>query len=212
MYPSYSDLPFFVVETQSPKRRTKTSCGIILKSKKTNRQLLVSPRETHSFVLFLRGVYHLSKIPFMVSNLTLREYETLKGCLENEEEFKRVFLMVNGEDNKHVRRYSYKRLLDAKPIFLSLPVPTKLHTEFTPSKGQKVKGESDLECAYREFLEETGINLQEFPHEIITTKDEVITTHSGLHYENRYFVVEVDDEIDVPNTQDSNEVHQVMWM
>jgi hypothetical protein len=149
----------------------------------------------------------------MVSKLTQQEFESVRSCVDSPELFKELFVRINGEDNSSVRKYAYKRLQDAKPIFLSCAPPERKVSEFVPSKGQKLKGETDLECAYREFLEETGIDLRLVPHEITQTENMGITTHSGLRYSNHYFLVEVEDEIEVPSSgQDESEVRQVMWI
>lgn len=215
LYSSYADLPFFVIKSENVKRRTSESYGLAVRCTTTGRQLMVRSQETSAFVLFFRGVYHLWKVPQLVAQMTSSEYKQLTDCLSDFSLYRQIFLKVSGPNhNALVEKYAYQRLQDAAKIIQACPCPTLQETTFSCCRGQKNKGESPLDCAYREFFEETGVQLREIPHRF--TKEQYenkMVTASGLNYTSSIFVIEVDEEFNIPLAKhDQLEVCEVCWI
>jgi hypothetical protein len=213
LYSNYSELPFYVINSDNIKRKGGESYGLAVLCNTTGRQVLVRPIESYAFLLFFRGVFHLSKVRQLVSQLTEAEHSELISCLSNRELFEQIYKRLHTDANKEVMTYAYTRLTDAKEIIEACPVPTKQVNEFAYCRGQRKGNESGLECAYREFYEETGVDLESIPHKL-TKRDQTSfsRTGSGLSYLSKIYIIEVEEEFPFSSEYDKREVLQVAWL
>lgn len=213
LYKDYSTLPYFVINSEHVKRKGGESCGFAVICTKTQRQLLVRPSESYAFVLFCRGVFHLWKVPQLVSELTKAEYTKLCKSMNDKDYFASLFNKVHCDNNEDALNYAYTRLIDAKSIITNCPAPIKETNDFSYCRGQKKPGESTLTCAYREFFEETGIDLKTIPHTLAEKEETTCTrTSSGLSYISIIHTVYVDEEFELASNYDRTEVNEVAWI
>ena len=94
-------------------------------------------------------------------------------------------------------------------------------TRLTPAwgfpKGRRNMGESDKDCAIREFKEETGYNLDNF---VLVDSPPIIESYvgsNGKKYEHRYFLATFNNKVQRPhiNKQDhkqSGEIGNIAWL
>lgn len=180
------------------------SCGIILV--RGRRQLPIDPvtaevlmirrKDSMSYTEFLRGKYHAQDTTYLhtlLENMTQSEQESLRTL-----SFDALWgkLWGYGVDH-HSNEYPH-----AKQRFESLPIQDLLDAhpsiyaepEWGFPKGRRIRCESDLECATREFLEETNI-----PREAYVILKNVLLTETfrgtnGIMYKHVYYVALVHDE------------------
>ena len=209
----YDELPFFRVEMAKCERKCSASYGILPYCGKTGRYCMVRSRESWSYITFLRGVYHLCYVKTLVDSLTQEEYSRLLRCIEDidylEAEMKRINLQ---SPKKYLLKYTSQRLQDARELILSCPVPQVRKLPYSASKGQLKKGEDPLTCAYREFFEESGVRLEDYPHVIVENFEEsTYKTATGLPYASVIYLALFDEEFPIPDAK-NYEVAKVKWV
>lgn len=209
---SYSELPFFRVDIEECERKNQISYGIILKCTTTKRILMLRSKESWSYIVFLRGVYHLHAIKTMVASMTIPEYWKILRCIQDIEylrsEMRRT---TNSSPKNYLLKDSYQRLKDAEPIIRACPIPKKSKLDYSHCRGQLKKCEEPLECAYREFHEETGIDLHTIPHKLSPKQyTKKYITATGLPYTVTMYKAIVECEFEIPKSE-SHEVEKIKW-
>jgi 8-oxo-dGTP pyrophosphatase MutT (NUDIX family) len=147
-----------------------TSCGLLLLrgpheplklpiDPKVVSVLMVRRKDSMSYMEFIRGKYDPTDTNYlktMFSNMTADEQAILV-----KEDFDTLWtkLWGQGRDTKsmeyEIAKENYNTL-DRETLVASYP-SKYLEPEWGFPKGRRSKGESDLECAMREFFEETNV-------------------------------------------------------
>lgn len=154
---------------KSTVQKTFTSYGIIAFSRETKRFLVVKRQYSPEFTAFIRGNYRISEIENIYKGFTGEEIQMILDCEDGKLNFEDMYYKVlddshkSFEDKNESLRYSQKRFEDylltigAKN---SLPNIEVVNTnQWIFPKGRKLHFESPLECAKREFKEETGVDV-----------------------------------------------------
>ncbi len=171
------------------------SCGILLVG---NARLPVAPEQTSvlmirrkdsmSFAEFLRGKYDPTNIPYigtLVKNMTLKEQVAIAT-----EPFETLWKNLWGDDR------SSSDFQTSKERFYSLDRMALLRenlSEYTEPewgfpKGRRMRGETDLACAVREFTEETNIPRDAYVLLNNILLEETFTGLNGVRYKHIYYV------------------------
>lgn len=166
--------------------------------------LLVRRKHSLGYIEFVRGRYkpdNIDGIIFLFKQMTSLEIQRIGR--NNFDEIWNEFWMDDQKKQTFFRREylesktKYEQLRDKIDVELSLEfyvknvIPCYQTPEWGFPKGRKVKGESDLECAYREFVEETGYQRNDI--QIIDSKpivESVIGTN-GIEYRHIYYLAEL---------------------
>lgn len=171
------------------------SCGILLIDR---RQLPVNPDEIHvlmirrkdsmSFAEFLRGKYDPTNLPYvgtLVKNMTLKEQVAIAT-----EPFETLWKNLWGDDRSSSdfqtskeRFYALDRLALMKDNLSEYTEP-----EWGFPKGRRMRGETDLACAVREFTEETNIPREAYVLLNNIVLEETFTGLNGVRYRHIYSV------------------------
>ena len=171
------------------------SCGILLVG---NARLPVAPEQTSvlmirrkdsmSFAEFLRGKYDPTNIPYvstLVKNMTLKEQVAIAT-----EPFETLWKNLWGDDRSSSdfqtskeRFYSLDRLTLMKENLSEYTEP-----EWGFPKGRRMRGETDLACAVREFTEETNIPRDAYVLLNNILLEETFTGLNGVRYKHIYYV------------------------
>ncbi len=141
-----------------------------------------------SFAEFMRGKYDPNDIPYvstLIKNMTLKEQAAV-AC----ETFETLWRQLWGDD-RMTSDYAQSRekfqQLDRVSLMRS-NLSEYTEPEWGFPKGRRMRGESDLACAVREFDEETNIPRESF----VVLKNIMLTeTFVGLNnvqYKHVYFV------------------------
>lgn len=191
-----------------------TSYGIIAYKKEKNKEIkyvCIQRKDTISFLEFIRGNYlddDYNKIKFYLSEMTYTEIYKIRTMLFKEL-WESVFLNKNSK--VYLTQYTECKNKFEKLNILELTeylylFKTKYeYNEYTFPKGRKNKySESDLECAKREFMEETGIDEGSFViNQNIIPYLDIYKSTNDKEYRIVYFVAEIikDIELKIDNTK-----------
>lgn len=177
------------------------SCGIMLLrgmyepmklpvDPKTVSVLMVKRKDSMAYVEFIRGKYELSNLPFvekLVSNMTQLEQQWLV-----EETFENLWnkLWGNGRESHGLEfDLAQERFnsLDRKSLVTKFASKYR-DPEWGFPKGRRMRGESDLDCAIREFSEET--NIPKEAYQVIPTVSftEVFKGTNNVMYKHVYYL------------------------
>jgi len=171
------------------------SCGILLIDKPNLpvvpndiSLLMIRRKDSMSFTEFMRGKYDQEDpdyIARLVKNMTLKEQANV-AC----EPFETLWRYLWGEDRMStdfaVSREKFNRLDRYGLVRDNLSEYTEPEWGFP--KGRRARGESDLDCALREFAEETNIPRNAFIVLKNIILEETFTGLNGIRYRHVYFV------------------------
>lgn len=203
------------------------SYGLIVYCKKTQRWLLVKPRYSPEFILFVRGSYRKSDLERLIMGFTINEKELMQNIIDNPEYFVTVFYKVIWGNNKDFE-YAWKRCVDAldhvqeilnnkslfknkscndlldKKLLDDVQLSTKDNGLWLWPKGRlSHTNELPFHCAVREFQEETGLKI---PHSAQLVSEEPLIEsyhgNNGKTYETQCWVYIFADELIPPPITD----------
>ena len=205
------------------------SCGILLLrgiyeplklpvDPKTVSVLMVKRKDSMSYMEFIRGKYDPSDLDYtgrLISNMTQLEQKTIV-----DEEFDTLWtrLWGSGRDS-HSTEYTISKEkyanLDRKMMTEKFPSPYK-ETEWGFPKGRRSRGETDIECGIREFLEETNISRDSYNLREDLSFTETFRGTNNVEYRHIYFVALLKDSRGINLKQkltpmQSKEVAAVDW-
>lgn len=156
--------------------------------------LMVRRKDSMSYMEFIRGKYNPNEEEYIkrqLSNMTIQEQKLI---LEEPFELLWARLWGNSRDMESME-YEIARDkfngLDKKRLIYE--VPSKFsEPEWGFPKGRRMRGESDVQCAVREFFEETNI-----PKEAYTVTDlkfsETFVGTNNIKYKHIYYVAILKD-------------------
>jgi len=205
-----------------------TSYGIILfRSSSVGLQfLMIRRKDSYGYIEFIRGKYtnlNLIQIQKMIDQMSLEEKSRLLQYSFNE-----LWKMMWGENNyiqyrseegisskkfdalKHGifiqgKMYNLEQLIQQSPTAWT-------ETEWEFPKGRRNFQEKDMECALREFEEETGIS-----REFISVIDNLLPfeeTYIGSNlksYKHKYYLAYIDQVTDIELNFQKTEVSKIEW-
>jgi 8-oxo-dGTP pyrophosphatase MutT (NUDIX family) len=171
------------------------SCGIFLLDSATlpasptrTNILMIRRKDSMSFAEFIRGKYEPTNLPYvssLVQNMTLKE-QSLIAC----ETFEALWKYLWGDDRSssdfNMARDKFNSLDRVALMRNNLSVYTEPEWGFP--KGRRMRGESDIDCALREFSEETNIPRESFIVLKNIVLEETFMGLNGVRYRHVYFV------------------------
>jgi 8-oxo-dGTP pyrophosphatase MutT (NUDIX family) len=171
------------------------SCGILLIDKpnlpvnpEEINVLMVRRKDSMSFTEFMRGKYEAENVDYvsrLVKNMTLKEQANVAS-----EGFETLWRYLWGEDRMSadfaVSRDKFNRLDRYGLVRDNLSEYTEPEWGFP--KGRRTRGESDLDCALREFGEETNVPRNAFIILKNIVLEETFLGLNGIRYRHVYFV------------------------
>ena len=202
------------------------SCGIVLVRGSPNLPmdpaqcsvLMVRRKDSMSFTEFLRGKYSTHPAEYLgtlLSNMTQSEQHMIRT-----QQFDTLWVRLWGHGvEHHYNEYPYARqqydqldisaLLDAHPTIYHEP-------EWGFPKGRRIRCETDIECATREFFEETNIPREAYAILKGVVISETFRGTNGVMYKHIYDVAIVRDELQIQLEQkftamQRREISAIAW-
>ena len=184
--------------------------NILLKEVIINKILLVQRRNTIGFIEFIRGKYNVIDYNYIVKLFNMMTFDE-KRILRAYESFDMIRTVIGlKRENNYKGEYD-----DAKRKYMLLKqhqngdlVNALLDKSFTKwsspewgiPKGRRNNKEYDIDCAVREFVEETGIKCKNINvYRNIKPIEELYTGINGVVYKHIYYIAEI------KNTPEANE-------
>lgn len=198
-----------------------TSCGILLLKEKSEPMklpvnpaytsvLMVRRKDSMAYMEFMRGKYDIANTEFvkrLVSNMTIQEQQLIVN-----ETFDTLWLKLWGPGrDTHSIEYELSKTqyetVDRKALVEAAP-SVYVEPEWGFPKGRRSKGETDIECAIREFWEET--NIPRDAYEILPNLSftEIFTGTNEVKYKHIYFVALLKDSNHATIKQKLNHIQQ----
>lgn len=187
------------------------------------RYLLVQRKDSIGFLDFVRGKYDQKMqrdkvLELLVGEMTLDEKLKLLNC-----NFDQIWSDMWLNKNSRIYKYDYEiakkkfKNVDIEHMIKSSLEETKwLDTEFSIPKGRKNNQEYTLECAIREFSEETGLKRQNIT--IINNYkpvEEIFHGSNGVVYKHVYYLAEINTDIipaiNYKNVLQAGEIKYINW-
>ena len=157
---------------------------------KTVGVLMVRRKDSMSYMEFVRGKYDLHDLDYVkkqIQNMTIAEQQSIVT-----ESFEAIWTNLWGnkrdlESNEYISAKSKFETLDRR-LLVSL-VPSKFsEPEWGFPKGRRMRGETDVQCAEREFFEETNIPKDSYVLRPDISFTETFTGTNGIRYQHIYFI------------------------
>jgi len=178
--------------------------------------LLVRQKYSYGYCDFIRGKYNLSNVDNIVmlfNQMTTLEKEELKKKPFDElwdtfwggEKIRKQF-----EVEYEKAKVKFETLKNNKEIGMDFYISncSNGYLEWGFPKGRRTGHESDLECAMREFEEETGISKENYKLINIEPICEKYIGTNGVKYIYRYFVGIAKDNLKLSESK-SNEIGNI---
>ena len=208
------------------------SLGVILFKIENNiiKYLLIQRKDTLGFVEFMRGKYNLENLDYIKELLKIMTIHERIKIINNEFDYLWNELWMNFNSKKFHNEYSsskekfYKlkngfkiqdNYYDIKKINNSVP---KIYseTEWGFPKGRRNLRELDIDCAKREFEEESGYESGDY--KIIENNikfEEIFSGTNNIRYQHTYYLAnslkDVNLGIDKSNFNQYSEIKKVKW-
>ena len=207
-----------------------TSYGIILfrSSDKGPQYLMIRRKDSFGFIDFIRGKYlcnNVSQLQKCVDEMSVEE----KARIVNEP-FENLWKFLWGDNNSGSIQYRGEELSSSKKfdnikngIYINSEMVTLENivkssktqwseTEWEFPKGRRNFQEKDLDCALREFEEETGYSKKDI--QIIDNLmpfEEIFIGSNHKSYKHKYYLAYMNETIDSLQNFQKSEVSKIEW-
>ena len=205
------------------------SFGIICYQLENNvlKYLMIQRKDSLSFMEFIRGKYNTSDVEYikqLISAMTLNEKNLLLRK-QFDDIWNYAWYQNNASNIKHTSEYTESKykfdFLIVNNIIQSIITNMKStieqEQEWGFPKGRRKLKESDIDCAVREFCEETRLSKEdiEIQNDIIPFEEIFYGTNNVL-YKHTYYVAFIKDtntsiEIDQGCIEQIREVRALQW-
>jgi 8-oxo-dGTP pyrophosphatase MutT (NUDIX family) len=194
--------------------------------------LLIRRRNSLNYVEFIRGKYDINNVDYIQKSLNyITEYE--KNMIKNNdfnmlwedlwgennnnseyfESFEKFNLLKNGiiiKKNELNIKYSFHKILN--DTYFNFKEP-----EWGFPKGRRNSREKNIDCAKREFQEETSIKDEEYNIINISPLEETYLASNNLKYKHIYYIGQIKNrdiniEIDNNNINQKIEISDIKWL
>jgi len=152
--------------------------------------LMVKRKDSMSYMEFIRGKYDVGDKDYIekqISNMTVEEQRLIST-----EKFEKLWTKLWG-NSRDISSPEYESALqkfesiDKKQVISN--VPSKfVEPEWGFPKGRRMRGETDLQCAVREYFEETNIPAEAYEVKENLMFTEVFTGTNNIRYKHVYYV------------------------
>jgi 8-oxo-dGTP pyrophosphatase MutT (NUDIX family) len=207
-----------------------TSYGIILfrSSEKGPQYLMIRRKDSFGYIDFIRGKYlynNISQLQKCIDEMSNQEkYRILNDSFEN------LWKNLWGENNSGSMQYRGEELSSSKKfdsikngIFINNEKITLeeivnssktkwTETEWEFPKGRRNFQEKDIECALREFQEETGYSKDSITIiDNLMPFEEIFIGSNHKSYKHKYYLAYMNEIVDSLNNFQKSEVSKLEW-
>lgn len=184
--------------------------------------LLIKRRDSIAFLEFMRGKYNPADedyIGVLLRNMTISEQDRLLTLTFDElwnTMWGEISNVRSHKNNYESSEKKYAHVLPLLPQYIASNRSKWTEPEWGFPKGRRNLHENDLQCAIREFQEETGLKRHDFT--VISNTHCITETFFGsnqVHYCHKYYLAICPSDIQVTwNSADyymSREIGAIEW-
>ena len=202
---------------------------------KNLKYLLIKRRNSISILEFVRGKYKLNNLNYILNifNLMTNDEKEKIRILS----FKNLWNNIwNITDNEYKYQQEYENaekkynLLKNGIVYnignMSVKINLKqildnsdniyVETEWGFPKGRRNSNEKDIDCAIREFFEETNFNNKDYELINMDKQIESYTSINNVKYKHVYYISQIINNkeaiIDINNKNQTDEVSEIRWL
>jgi len=210
------------------------STGIIIFKKEDNiiKYLLVRRKDTLGFVEFMRGKYNLENVAYINKLFEIMTFDERNMIVHYNFDYLWNKLWMKQDNKQYHNEYDsskkkfniLKEGIYNKNILVSLKTLNSTNKllwyepEWGFPKGRRNLKETNLECAIREFEEETGISHNEYNMIYqIEPLEELFSGSNNIRYKHIYYVAMANEninnifKIDKSNFNQVSEISNIKW-
>jgi 8-oxo-dGTP pyrophosphatase MutT (NUDIX family) len=182
--------------------------------------LLVQRKHSFSYVDFIRGKYNDDDIEEIKSLLNLTTKKEIDDILNNNFDYlwnnlwdktsKNKCYQKEFEESKikfnKIKKYNLNDIIDFKNLYET--------PEWGFPKGRKDKNEKNIDCAIREFEEETGISPDKYIiFNRLSTVEEIVICNQNKTYKLVYYLAIIKQDIELNNNKyQTLEISDLKWL
>lgn len=205
-----------------------TSYGIVLfrYDEKKLQYLMIRRKDSFGYIDFLRGKYspyNINQIQGMIDEMSISERQRIIA-----EPFEQLWKQMWGDTSKS--QYRNEEYASSKKIellrsgvvvnderitlsdLISKSTTNWSETEWEFPKGRREPKEKDIECALREFEEETGLPQNKISVvENVLPFEEIFIGTNHKSYKHKYFLALLNDRAANLGNYQKNEVSKLDW-
>lgn len=183
--------------------------------------LLIKRKHSLNYIEFIRGKYDLNdvnKISKMISLMSPKELENLNSLsfdklwenlwkkTSKSKIYQKEYKNSKKKFNKLLKKEYFIDLINSKPKYND--------TEWGLPKGRRNNFEKNIDCALREFLEETNFNLSDFSllNNIFSVQENYLGTNN-VHYKHIYYIgiSKSDNQIEYLDNDETSDIKWFNW-
>jgi 8-oxo-dGTP pyrophosphatase MutT (NUDIX family) len=177
--------------------------------------LMIRRKDSFGYIDFIRGKYDCSNINQLqntINEMSLHEKEMIQT---NSFEILWKLLWsdsnhLNGEE-QIIKRFEYVKQ-EHLEILISNSTTSWKETEWEFPKGRRNFQEKDIDCALREFEEETGYSKTDIQViNNILPMEELYIGSNHKSYKHKYYIAMMNDTIDIIPEFQKTEVSKIEW-
>lgn len=204
----YDTLPNRVILSSPFHQKRHQSFGIMLYCTSTDEWLLVRSKFSYAFNLIMSGMYRKSDLPFIVTQLTCHEKDTIKDLISGTKNWTDVYVGYNiamTQERFQQIKHTLRQML--------MSTHTKNSVDWTFPKGRMESKETPWECAHREFNEEAGFNILSVDAYLVDDKPfyEHYTSFDHDVYETTCWFYTIKNKIEVVSPV-GDEIEERIWV
>lgn len=195
-----------------------------LKDERELHYFMIQRRNTMGFVEFVRGKYDTTNIEKRdkMIKIYLQEMTCEERHIIKTQSFDKIWgnLWMNHNSKLYINTFN-----DAKQKFKSLNIENFINetecnwvdTEYGFPKGRKNINETNIQCAIREFKEESGFTIKDFKlQQELGHIEEVFLGTNGIKYKHIYYIAFVSKDtilpkLDTTNINQAGEIKNLGW-
>ena len=187
---------------------------------KNIKYLMISRKNSIGYVEFMRGKYLFDEIEYLQLTLNIMTQKEQNLILNKTFDENWEYLWSNSDINKNNDYINSKKKFNKfkKKNYKYLINKNKdkwIHPEWGFPKGRRNLRELNIECAKREFLEETNIDESNYTILDMRPLEENYIGTNGIRYKHIYYIAQIKKEIkleiDLNNLDQKGEVGILKW-
>jgi 8-oxo-dGTP pyrophosphatase MutT (NUDIX family) len=188
-----------------------------------NRFLMIRRKDTLGFMDFMRGKYSIYNKDYLVNLLNEMTLSEKRDIVEKDFDvlWKKIWCNHSGQykSEEDASREKFYALRDGIMTQTEMYTLTDLiqasttvweEAEWGFPKGRRNMYEKDVDCALREFTEETGYDIGDLI-ENIQPFEEIFMGSNYKSYKHKYYLMKMEEEVEQIASYDKSEVSKIEW-